>query len=227
MAALHPETAARDPLASRVVDLARIERITHGTRPGEPRTVHVTGEPAVRSIARGRCCRSRCRPTPNTSRMGDGTIVLWLGPDEWLILAPRTTGERPRRMTANQLSGDAPSVRRRRQRQPGRDQPCRVPGASTCWREAVRSTCIRVHGAPGCVRQTLLGKAQVILFERTEATTTVLVRTSFADYLVEWLLAPPHQLDPPSTADGIRLSRLLVQRRQHPRLPVHRAPAPG
>ena len=36
--------------------------------------------------------------------------------------------------------------------------------------------------------QTMLGKAQVILHERAD-TTTALVRTSFADYLVDWLLA--------------------------------------
>ena len=36
--------------------------------------------------------------------------------------------------------------------------------------------------------QTLLAKAQVILHERAD-TTGLLVRTSFADYLVDWLLA--------------------------------------
>ena len=36
--------------------------------------------------------------------------------------------------------------------------------------------------------QTLLARAQVILHERAD-TTGLLVRTSFADYLVDWLLA--------------------------------------
>ena len=40
----------------------------------------------------------------------------------------------------------------------------------------------------GMCAQTLLAKAQVILHERAD-TTGLLVRTSFADYLVDWLLA--------------------------------------
>ena len=39
----------------------------------------------------------------------------------------------------------------------------------------------------GSCAQTLLARAQVILHERAE-TTGILVRLSFADYLVDWLL---------------------------------------
>ncbi|HEY6568375.1 MAG TPA: sarcosine oxidase subunit gamma family protein, partial [Actinomycetota bacterium] len=40
----------------------------------------------------------------------------------------------------------------------------------------------------GMCAQTVLAKAQVILIERPDSTR-LLVRTSFADYVVEWLLA--------------------------------------
>jgi len=42
--------------------------------------------------------------------------------------------------------------------------------------------------APGRCAQTLLGRAQVVLQERTE-TTGILMRPSFADYVVDLLLA--------------------------------------
>ena len=39
--------------------------------------------------------------------------------------------------------------------------------------------------APGMCAQTMLGKAQVVLHERAD-TTGIAVRTSFANYLIDW-----------------------------------------
>jgi sarcosine oxidase subunit gamma len=125
--------------------------------------------------------------TPNTV-MGDETRgVLWLGPDDWLVVGLPGNEARLVEELGAALAGEHRSI------------------VDTSANRAV----IDLHGAsrldllatgcgldldplggwcPGLCAQTLFAKAQVILQEREEATR-MFVRPSFADYLVDRLLA--------------------------------------
>jgi sarcosine oxidase, subunit gamma len=123
---------------------------------------------------------------PNTGFDDGRRAALWLGPDEWMILGPpgaeaeivaeleiafagvhRSVVDVSANRVAIELSG------------PGRFDLL----AHVCPLDLDP----RVWTAGRCA-QTLLGRAQVILQERTD-TTGILVRPSFADYLVDLLLA--------------------------------------
>lgn len=106
---------------------------------------------------------------PNTV-LGD---AIWLGPDEWLVLGGREEeyAGRPAAVdvSANrvclELSGD---------------------GAADVL---ARGCALDLHASvfpPGRCAQTLVARAQVILW-RTDDAFRLLVRPSFADYLRAWL----------------------------------------
>jgi sarcosine oxidase, subunit gamma len=123
---------------------------------------------------------------PNTALDDGHRAALWLGPDEWMILGPpgaeaeivaeldagfegvdRSVVDVSANRVAVELNG------------PGRFDLL----AHVCPLDLDP----RVWTAGQCA-QTLLGRAQVVLQERTE-TTRILVRPSFADYVVDLLLA--------------------------------------
>ncbi len=106
---------------------------------------------------------------PNTV-VGD---AIWLGPDEWLVLGGREAdyAELPAAVdvSANrvclELSGDEAAA------------------------VLARGCALDLHPSvfpPGRCAQTLVARAQVILW-RTEDAFRLLVRPSFADYLRAWL----------------------------------------
>jgi len=169
---------ARSPLADRAADLATIgaELVPFLAQ------VDLRVDPAYAGLAP--------YPLPIEPNMAvdDGRrAALWLGPDEWLILGPpgaaaaeivaelgaafahvdRSVVDVSANRVAIELTG------------PGRfdllAHVCPLDLDSRVW-------------ANGRCAQTLLGRAQVILQERTE-TTGILVRPSFADYVVDLLLA--------------------------------------
>ena len=107
---------------------------------------------------------------PNTV-VGD---ALWLGPDEWLVLGGREEdyADQPAAVdvSANriclELSGE---------------------GAADVL---ARGCALDLHPSvfpPGRCAQTLVARAQVILYRPEEHTFRLLVRPSFADYLRAWL----------------------------------------
>jgi len=106
---------------------------------------------------------------PNTVA-GD---ALWLGPDEWLVLGGREQNYADARaavdVSANrvcfELSGEAAT-----------DMHAR--GCALDLHPSVFPT--------GHCAQTLLARAQVILYRTDEDVFRVLVRPSFADYLRAW-----------------------------------------
>ena len=185
MAARYPESAALDPLASRVGDLARIEGITReGVRANHaPFTaqVNLRLDPSLAGLV-----PFPLPTTPNTTHGADGKVVLWLGPDEWLVVGAPHQGEDLVDELEHLLGDHHRSVVDVSANRvaialsgPGRldllARGCSLDLHPRSWNA-------------GMCAQTMLGKAQVILFEGTDVTT-ILVRTSFADYLVEWLLA--------------------------------------
>ncbi|MET9683395.1 sarcosine oxidase subunit gamma [Streptomyces coeruleorubidus] len=125
---------------------------------------------------------------PNTVvRTGEST-ALWLGPDEWLLVGP------PGR------EGDWES----RIREAAGDEPVSVTDVSaqrtTLLVTGSHARDLLAHGCPldlhprafeaGRCAQTTLGRTQVILVSRDEprAGFWLLVRSSFAAYLADWLL---------------------------------------
>ena len=123
---------------------------------------------------------------PTTAAGSEAGRVLWLGPDEWLVLAPPGAGARLEEALRSAL-GDAVGA------------VVDVSANRTTlelWgpraRPALESGCpIDLHPrsfGPGRVVQTLLGRANVILGQLTdEPRYQVLVRPSFAAYLAAWL----------------------------------------
>ncbi|MFJ8361149.1 sarcosine oxidase subunit gamma [Streptomyces sp. NPDC093984] len=125
---------------------------------------------------------------PNTVvRAGDLTAV-WLGPDEWLLVGPPGT--------QRELEG--------RIRAAAGGEPVSVTDVSaqrtTLLVAGPRARDLLSHGCaldlhprafgPGRCAQTTLARTQVVLVARDEARAGfwVLVRSSFAGYLTDWLL---------------------------------------
>lgn len=178
------EAFARDPLASRASDLARVADRTGGrvTIDHVPFLAQVSLrlDPSVADRA------PFPLPTePNTAWEEGPRAVLWLGPDEWLVLGPPHAGPDIVAELGSALDGLHRSVIDVSANRvaielggPGRFEllasGCPIDLHPRSWRA-------------GMCAQTLLAKAQVILHERAE-TTGVLVRPSFADYVVERLL---------------------------------------
>jgi sarcosine oxidase, subunit gamma len=126
-------------------------------------------------------------PGPNNTTTWDGRDVLWLGPDEWLVVGqPGTAGSIQRELegaiqshhhsvidvSANRIVFDLSD---------GLDllsSGCSLDLDPSRWRL-------------GMCAQTLFGQAQVILHQLDERTTRVFVRPSFADYFVDRLAAAP------------------------------------
>lgn len=110
-------------------------------------------------------------PTAPNTRVGD---VLWLGPDEWLVVGGREEDY------------------------PGAAAAVDVSANRVCFEltgddveDVLSQGCtLDLHPsafAPGRCAQTLLAKAQVILHRTDEETFRVFVRPSFAPYLRAWI----------------------------------------
>ena len=107
---------------------------------------------------------------PNTSA-GD---VLWLGPDEWLVVGGR---EADYRDAAAAVDVSANRV-------------CFELTGEDVEDVLAQGCTLDLHPsafAPGRCAQTLLAKAQVILHHTDEETFRVFVRPSFAPYLRAWI----------------------------------------
>ncbi|MEO8475881.1 MAG: sarcosine oxidase subunit gamma family protein [Actinomycetota bacterium] len=183
--AVTADAFAHDPLAARLDDLAAIAERTGGE-------VTATHEPFLAQVS------LRLDPAladrvpfplplePNACWEEGERAALWLGPDEWLVLGPPSNGAEIAAELDSALDGLHYSVVDVSANRvaieiggPGRfellSKGCTIDLHSLAW-------------AAGMCAQTLLAKTQVLLHERAD-TTRLLVRPSFADYLVDWLLA--------------------------------------
>jgi sarcosine oxidase subunit gamma len=122
-------------------------------------------------------------PEPNTTTTWKGRDVLWLGPDEWLVVGELGEEDSIQRELENVMAGHHHSVvdvsanRAVFDLTDGLDLlsgGCGLDLDPSQWR-------------PGMCAQTLFGQAQVILHQLDEPTTRVFVRPSFADYFVDRL----------------------------------------
>jgi len=125
---------------------------------------------------------------PNTVVRAGELAALWLGPDEWLLVGPPGT--------QRDLEG--------RIREAAGDEPVAVTDVSaqrtTLLVAGPRARDLLAHGCaldlhprafgPGRCAQTTLGRTHVVLIARDESRAGfwLLVRSSFAGYLTDWLL---------------------------------------
>ncbi|SED47228.1 sarcosine oxidase subunit gamma [Amycolatopsis tolypomycina] len=118
-------------------------------------------------------------PTPCTFTSGHGVDVLWMGPDEYLVLAePGRQAE----LEAALLRESALAV-------------VDVSAQRNVYRLAgSHAADVLAHGCsidlevspPGTCVQTLLARTGIVLMVREE-DFTILVRQSFSDYFTAWL----------------------------------------
>ena len=124
--------------------------------------------------------------TPNTTAAAAALLVIWLGPDEWLLLAERQeSGSLVAEMQAELADHSASAVDIS-----AGQTVIRLRGPST--RDVLARGCaLDLDPAvfpPGACAQTLLARAQVLLVAVDAAPTIdVIVRRSFAPYVATWL----------------------------------------
>ncbi|WP_330309102.1 MULTISPECIES: sarcosine oxidase subunit gamma family protein [unclassified Streptomyces] len=125
---------------------------------------------------------------PNTVVRAGELTAVWLGPDEWLVVGPAGT----QRDVESRIRAAAGA------------EPVSVTDVSaqrtTLLVAGPRARDLLAHGCPldlhprafgaGRCAQTTLARAQIVLVARDEPGTGfwVLVRSSFAGYLADWLL---------------------------------------
>ena len=175
---------------------------------GLPGTVGITVEPFVATVdvrlgavgAEASAALGLDLPTaPNTWRPAGAGRAVWLGPDEWLLTS--TTGtpaelEARVRAAVLPLGGSATDVSAQR-------IGLRLTGPRV--RDVLAKGCSldlhpRAFGA-GDSAQTALGQAGVVLLGLSDTGDeySVLVRSSFAGYLAEWLLDAALEFTPTPT----------------------------
>lgn len=175
---------ARSPLAHRMDDLSAV-----GVRTGGDVIIeHVPFLAQVGVRIDPPLADRAPYPLPTTANTAweDGLrAALWLGPDEWLILGPPRAG--PEIVAELQASLDG--LHRSIVDVSANRVAIEVSGPLA--KEVLSKGCaLDLHERswkPGMCAQTMLARAQVILHERS-GTTGILVRPSFADYLVDWLI---------------------------------------
>jgi len=169
------EVLARSPLQDRSDDLAAVA----GELVPFLAQVDLRVDPAHAELAP--------YPLPleaNTAWHDRDRSVLWLGPDEWLVLSSGGSAQAVVHELTTAFGGTHHSVvdvsaNRVALALTGDDRVdllshvCPIDLDPRAW-------------GPGRCAQTMLGRAQVILFERN-GSTPILVRPSFADYVVDLL----------------------------------------
>jgi sarcosine oxidase subunit gamma len=125
--------------------------------------------------------------TPSTYVESEAVTAIWLGPDEWLITSPFRTPEELETGLREAVSGAGSVVDVSAQR-----TTLRLRGEHV--RDLLAGGCSvdlhpRVFGR-GAAVQTLIGQAGVVLMALDDTGThyQIVVRSSFAGYLMSWLL---------------------------------------
>ena len=128
-------------------------------------------------------------PTPaSTTATAPGVTVIWFGPDEWLVtstaLEPEELESRLRDAVVEH-GGAAVDVSAQRTTVRLRGEHARDVLAKGCSVDLHPT----VFG-PGAAVQTMLGQAAVVLMPLSDdgSDYRILVRSSFARYLAEWLV---------------------------------------
>jgi sarcosine oxidase, subunit gamma len=119
---------------------------------------------------------------------GADVTVIWFGPEEWLVTSPARSGEELESLLRDAVvdaGGAAVDVSAQR-------TTIRLRGANA--RNVLAKGCsLDLHPnvfRPGAAAQTVLGQAAVVLIPLDDTGTDyrIIVRSSFARYLAEWLI---------------------------------------
>jgi len=125
-------------------------------------------------------------PRPMRAAERDARAALWLGPDEWLLLAPGETAESLARQLEIALAETPHSLVDVSHRQIGLD----VGGPLAA--RALNAGCpldLSVRAFPvGMATRTLLGKCEIVLWRRGPERFHAEVWRSFADYAWDFLV---------------------------------------
>jgi sarcosine oxidase subunit gamma len=133
-------------------------------------------------------------PAPNTATTWNGRDVLWLGPDEWLVVGEAGSGDSLQHALEDLMTDHHHSVVDVSANRIAFDLSddldllsggCGLDLDPARWR-------------PGMCAQTVFAHAQVILHQLDERTTRVFVRPSFADYFVDRLGVGATEPPPPA-----------------------------
>jgi sarcosine oxidase subunit gamma len=125
---------------------------------------------------------------PGASRWAHGAggaTVVWLGPNEWLVIAPLDTSHELEQQLREAAAGASIAVTD----QSGQRLSVVVSGDAAGLLS--KGTAIDVHPAvfvPGTAIQSFVGQAVVVLLARSDNEIELLVRTSFARYVGDWLV---------------------------------------
>jgi sarcosine oxidase, subunit gamma len=122
-------------------------------------------------------------PEANTATTWNGHDILWLGPDEWLVIGEPGREGGVVRSLVDALAGTHASVLDVSANRIVFDLDDALELLSTACGLDLDPT----RWTPGMCAQTLVGHAQVILHQRDERTTRVFVRPSFAGDLLDRL----------------------------------------
>jgi sarcosine oxidase subunit gamma len=182
-----PRSERRSPLASSAADLAALPA---GVQVRElPLLVQLDvrldpASPAAAAVAD--VLGAAVPQTPCTAVTTNDVTVLWLGPDEWLVVAPAERTDLLESLAAA-VGGSGAVVDVSAQRTTlsvsgRRARDLLAHGCSTDLhpRVAPRGTCV----------QTLLALAGVVLVVRDDTASDfwILVRSSYARYLADWIV---------------------------------------
>ncbi|WP_327065425.1 sarcosine oxidase subunit gamma [Kitasatospora sp. NBC_01302] len=154
----------------------------------DPHGPATTGAPPAGGWGRIAAALGSPLPTaPNTVIEAGSLQVLWLGPQEWLVLGPDGSAGASADLLRAALADEPGSV----VDVSANRTTLELSGPAA--RQVLEKGCsLDLHPrafGPGRCAQTLLGKVQVILHQvDAEPTYRLLVRGSFAQYLTDWLL---------------------------------------
>lgn len=144
----------------------------------------------------------------NTWNAGNDCTALWLGPDEWLVVAPDARNESlysALRAGLRNVHHSVTDISANRTIIEISGEHARLVLAKGCPLDLHGSA----FGPPQCA-QTLLAKAQMIL-QCVDARPTfrIFVRISFAPYVAEWLTDAAMELVASRNIDTRRIARSL------------------
>lgn len=132
----------------------------------------------------GECLGVDLPPAGRVS-LSDARSVLWLGPDEWLVVSPEEPHALTRRLQAAVTDGPGCAIDVSANR-----TALELSGPSA--RAVLEKGCpVDLHPrslGPGGSAVTTVGPVPVVLWQVGRSSYRLLPRSSFADYLARWLL---------------------------------------
>lgn len=169
----------------RIAELPFLTQVNLRVEPGSGTAAGIARALGVPLPAEPGTSASTGGDAPPSGTAANGTWVLWLGPDEWLVVGPPGDTGLEARLRAAAGTGHAAVTDVSAQR-----TVLLVTGPKA--RDLLSHGCAldlhpRAFG-PGRCAQTTLARAQVVLAAREGDGFHIFVRSSFADYLAAWLL---------------------------------------